>query len=228
MIRKLIILMFVFVFAISCGNKQDKKSNEVKDTESTVKKVEKSEKKVEKQTEVKKEVVLSVDDFVSRAKDYVGEEVNITGTVIHVCKESGKKLFLGGNNPKNKVKITAGEKMPKFDVKLEGDTLQVKGIVKELRVDEAFLDLQVKQIKNKPETEKKEEIEKKEHHDAEPKEDHHKSNADSLKQIEGLRAKVKKSKEGYISFYSVEFISLKKIDDKTETKVEDKKEGSKK
>jgi hypothetical protein len=217
MIKNLVIVLFAFVFIIACGNNKTEKTNDVKEVKTKVEKNEKSvnTSKVELKKDTKKEVVLTVDDFIRNAKEYVGKEIDVTGTAVHVCKESGKKLFLGGKNPKNKVKITAGENMPKFDVKLEGDTLQVKGIVKELRVDEAYLDLQVKQINSAPDSDKdkSEENEKKEHHDAEPKaDDHHRKKEDSLKQIKTLREKIKASKEGYISFFSLEFISLKKID----------------
>lgn len=212
MIRKLIVVILVVVFCVISVNGNTK-----------------TNKQAVKKTKAEKNSVLTVDDFVLKAKEYVGKEVIISGMVVHICKESGKKLFLGGKNPKNKVKITAGDSMPKFDVKLEGDILQVKGKVKELRIDEAYLDLQEKNINNVSKSNKiNNKKDKKEHFDEEPKADNHRKKEDALKQVQSLREKVKASKEGYISFFSVELITLKKVADKVDVKVKGKNINSSK
>lgn len=228
MTKRMMILMLAVLFMIACGKTESTKTTETKEVKD-VKKVEKKVEKIEeKKVEVKKEVVLSVDDFKLKAKELIEKEITVSGIAVHVCKESGKKLFLGGTDPKNKVKIVAGDAISKFDLKLEGETLAVKGIVKELKVDEAYIDLQIKKVNEAPVEEKKAE-EKKEHHDDAPKADgHHKSKADSLKQLEGLRTKVKASKEGYIAFYSLEFISMNKVEEVKKTETAETKEETEK
>lgn len=224
MTKKLLVLMVAILFIIACGKKDSTKTVETKE----VKKLEKKVEKVgEKKEEVKKEMVLTADEFKAQVKDLIEKEVTVRGIAVHVCKESGKKLFLGGKELKRDVKVSAGDNVPKFDVKMEGDTLEVKGVVKEFRVDEAYIDLQIKKVKEAPEKKKEEKVEKEEHKDEAPGDDHHvSSKEDSIKQLENLRAKVKASKEGYVSFFSLEYISSKVIADVE--KVEPKKEEPKK
>lgn len=73
--------------------------------------------------------VVKPDNFQDLAADLVGKEVEIEGMVVHVCKHGGKKMFIIGENPDMRVKITASDKVSVFDTELEGSTVHVKGIV---------------------------------------------------------------------------------------------------
>jgi RecJ-like exonuclease len=75
--------------------------------------------------------VISVkpDNFQDVAADMLGKEVEIQGMVVHVCKHGGKKMFLVGENPDMRVKITASDKVSVFDPELEGSIVNVTGIV---------------------------------------------------------------------------------------------------
>jgi hypothetical protein len=82
---------------------------------------------------------LTVDNFSGQFEDYIGKEVTISGKVTHVCRHGGQKLFITGEDSSKTVRITTGENIPEFDISLEGSMIVVKGIVKELIIDEAYL-----------------------------------------------------------------------------------------
>jgi hypothetical protein len=73
--------------------------------------------------------VITPEKFQDFAAENVGKEVEIQGMVIHVCKHGGKKMFIIGEDPEMRVKITASDKIGEFKPELEGSTVAVKGIV---------------------------------------------------------------------------------------------------
>ena len=76
-----------------------------------------------------KVAVISPEKFQEFAAENVGKEVEIQGMVVHVCKHGGKKLFIIGEDPEKRVKITTSEKVSVFEPELEGSTIFVKGII---------------------------------------------------------------------------------------------------
>lgn len=74
--------------------------------------------------------------FQEMAVNNVGKEMEIQGLVVHVCKHGGKKLFIVGQDPEKRVKITASDKVSVFQPELEGSTIWVKGIVEPLTEEE--------------------------------------------------------------------------------------------
>jgi hypothetical protein len=74
-------------------------------------------------------VVITPEKFQDFAAENVGKEVEIKGMVVHVCKHGGKKLFIVGNDPEMRVKITTSEKINVFEPELEGSTILVQGII---------------------------------------------------------------------------------------------------
>lgn len=76
-----------------------------------------------------KDIALSPETFQEFAVNNVGKEVEIKGMVIHVCKHGGKKMFIIGEDPEKRVKITASDKVTEFKPELEGTTVAVKGII---------------------------------------------------------------------------------------------------
>ncbi len=71
-------------------------------------------------------------EFASLADNpdnYVGKNIIVEGKVVHVCTESGKKLFIVGDNPDIRLYIAAGEDMPKFRMELLGSTVVVEGLI---------------------------------------------------------------------------------------------------
>ncbi len=91
-------------------------------------------------TESEQEIIpLAVEEFLSDAGPFVDKNVNISGTVVHVCRHGGQRMFLVGENGEERIRITTGEDIAEFNIELEGESIEVKGIVKELIIDETYL-----------------------------------------------------------------------------------------
>lgn len=94
--------------------------------------------------------VLSVDSFLVSPEKWAGKDVNITGTVSHVCRHSGKKLFLFGADPEKTVKINAGGEVSAFDLKYEGTDIEITGtVVEDEKIDANYLNEWEAEIKAK-------------------------------------------------------------------------------
>ena len=81
-------------------------------------------------------MVLTPEKFQEVAVNNVGKEVEIQGMVVHVCKHGGKKLFIIGEDPEKRVKITTSDKVSVFQPELEGSTIMVKGIIEPIVEEE--------------------------------------------------------------------------------------------
>ncbi len=114
-------LLFVFVAAsifVACGgNMQQKQEAETVAEEETI--------------EVTSTAV-EVNDFQEKAAGMIGEEITIEGTIMHVCRHGGQKMFITADNPDFRVKITPGEEMAAFTPEMEGGYVVVTGVVKEI------------------------------------------------------------------------------------------------
>ncbi|MGN0034011.1 MAG: hypothetical protein ACI358_09600 [Candidatus Limimorpha sp.] len=84
---------------------------------------------------------VSVDDFGTKAKDLVGQEISITGVAQHICNHSGRKLFLTSpEGGETMVTVFTNPDMKPFDKETIGKTYTVKGVVKITNtIDEAYL-----------------------------------------------------------------------------------------
>jgi hypothetical protein len=71
--------------------------------------------------------IVNFDSLVAHTDIYVGRNIMVEGKVVHVCTESGKKLFIVGTNPDVRLYIQAGENMPKFPMELLGNQVMVEG-----------------------------------------------------------------------------------------------------
>ncbi len=144
------------------------------------------------QNEENSKKIVPVEDFQIKADSFVGKTIYVSGTVDHVCKHGGKKVVIVSDDGEASLKIMAGDKISKFDKSIEGETINVLGTVKELRVDEEYLSNWEEEVK--------------EHHkadDPEYKED--------MERIAELRKKIKESKKGYLSFYSMDGIEYEVV-----------------
>jgi hypothetical protein len=83
-----------------------------------------------------KVMVITPEKFQEIAVNNVGIEVEIQGMVVHVCKHGGKKLFIIGEDPEKRVKITTSDKVNVFEPELEGSTIIVKGIIEPIAEEE--------------------------------------------------------------------------------------------
>ncbi|MEE4271863.1 MAG: hypothetical protein V2I67_09315 [Thermoanaerobaculales bacterium] len=84
--------------------------------------------------------VVELAALVGSTAAYVDQVVTVTGTVDHVCKHGGKRLFIMGEDPEMRFKVTAGEAIGAFERELEGSDITVTGIVEEQIIDEAYID----------------------------------------------------------------------------------------
>ena len=81
---------------------------------------------------------MSIDDVMAQAANLVEQEVTIEGVCTHTCSLGAKKMFLVGSDDRKTLRIEAGE-LGAFDTKVVNNIVTVKGIVKEERIDEAYL-----------------------------------------------------------------------------------------
>ena len=83
-------------------------------------------------------VAMSIDDVMAKASGLVEQEVTIEGVCTHTCSHGAKKMFLVGSDDTKTLRIEAGE-LGAFDTKVVNYVVTVKGIIKEERIDEAYL-----------------------------------------------------------------------------------------
>lgn len=187
MIKNLLAVVAIALLLVSCGNN----ANEEKP-------------------------VFTVEQALAQIQDLVDSSITIEGTVVHVCKEGGGKMFLVGEDQDSKIKIEASDEVTMFEVELEGSDVIVQGVVVELRIDEAYLLEWEAEIKAEiaadtlkadtlnevaadavVEETVAEEAEEEHVHDAEL---HH---GDPFEKIKELRKELEASEKGYLSFYSI-------------------------
>jgi len=136
-------------------------------------------------------ITITVDDFQDKAESLIGKQIYVTGTVDHVCKHGGRQLELFGKSDDVTMKIKAG-KITKFQKDIEGEDIKVFGTVNEKRIGEEYLIEWEEEVKA----------------DHKPDEDEYKN---SMKRINSLREKIKKSDKGYLSYFSIETESYKVV-----------------
>jgi len=111
MLKKLSVIFIVLALFIFCKGNNETTNENIKQSQN----------------------ITSVDSLLQFADSFVGKTVVTRGMVSHVCRVSGKKLFIMGKNPKQMVKVTTGRDISQFDIALEGSEILVKGeLVKQL------------------------------------------------------------------------------------------------
>lgn len=178
--KKLIILAAVAMLFSACSNSAKDSSEQIKANSNQI-------------TEVQ------VNDFEKQADNLEGEQVIMKGAVMHVCKHGGKRLFISGDNPDIRVKVTKGENMASFKPELEGSEISIQGIVQVQEVDEAYLN----QWENDVKADMKE-SDKKIHTGEEGHEENEGEKEETLMKIKNMRKQLKESGKEKLTFYSVE------------------------
>ena len=103
-----------------------------------------------KQAQNAEEVAMSIDEVMEKAADLVEQTVVIEGVCTHTCSHGAKKMFLVGSDDSKTLRIEAGE-LGAFDTKVVNNVVTVKGIIKEERIDEAYLVDWENRLKNETE-----------------------------------------------------------------------------
>lgn len=162
---------------------------------------------------------ITVDSFLASPDTWAGKEIIITGTVSHVCKHSGKKLFIFGENPEKTVKVNASDKIATFDIKYEGVDVEITGsVVEDGKIDTNYL--------NEWEAEIKATVGDKDQKvcNAESSAIAVQSSNDSTKvektddpyaEVNEFKDKLEKSGKPYISIYAINVSSIKEIQKET-------------
>ena len=75
--------------------------------------------------------IVQVAEFENKAGDFVGKTIQLSGTVEHVCKHGGQRMFIVDNESEARIKITPAEEVAAFNTELVGDELLITGIVEE-------------------------------------------------------------------------------------------------
>ncbi len=127
-------LLLAFSFS-ACQNKQQSTSEE-------------GEKKsccasAAAQTEVK---TFTPEALLTNGASLVDLEVELQGTIAHVCSHGGRKCFLAGDKPGMRIQVMAGGDIKAFDKKQIGQEIRVKGIVKEHRIQKEAIEKQEKSV----------------------------------------------------------------------------------
>jgi len=173
--KKYLILLAALVMFVACKNGEDK--GEVKADKNTTE-------------EVKVVHMVDLKDFDNEAVKYVDQEVITKGIVDHVCRHGGKKLFLVSDDADLHIE---GEE--RFDENLIGSEIEVKGIVREFKVDEGYcLQMEEDAIKSHSEGDSTDEM------------------------LEGKKADIAYYRDSmkvagvdHLSYYSMEYVSHKEI-----------------
>jgi hypothetical protein len=171
MIKKMFALVVIALYLASCGGNAPK-------TEEIVK--------------------ITVDDFSANPDLYADKQIEITGTATHVCKEGGKRLFIIGTDPEQRVKIETGKELSSFPVELEGSDVVVTGTVSKLVVDEAYLTNWENEIKaNNPGSDFK-------IHEGQVGHEAHEGDPSAeLEQVNNLRTKIAESGSDHLTFFTI-------------------------
>ena len=119
-IKSLLILAAALIM-VACGGNTSKKSNGD-----------------EAQAEECAAAVIDVDTILANAEQIVGQEVELEGICTHICSHGGRKIFLMGSDDTKTIRIESGE-LGAFDQKCVNSIVKVKGMLKEERIDEAYL-----------------------------------------------------------------------------------------
>ena len=150
-------------------------------------------------------VKVTVLSFLKQADSLVDKPVVIEGTVLHLCKHGGKRLFLVDGNDSIRVEVTVGQNITKFEENLVGSRIRITGILKEERIDTKYLNEWENEVK-KPEANHNVGV----HTGAKGHEDQDAN--DKLEQINALRADLKESGKDHLSNFSIEaskFVEIK-------------------
>src|SRR5512133_632414 len=112
MLKKFISLDIFAVIITSCGNSTKKEASAGEGDSGAIK--------------------VAFSSLMENPGNYFGKNIIVEGKVVHVCMESGKKLFIVGENPDVRLYIQAGENMSKFPTELLGSRVAVEGKISKI------------------------------------------------------------------------------------------------
>ncbi len=150
------------------------------------------------ETTAKEIAELTVDEVTADMASFVDKDIAIKGTVNHVCSHGGKRMFIMGADPDVAIKITPSEEIGVFEKELEGNHVIVYGILKELRIDEAYVTNLEKEIAEGSDSEAIHD------HTGGTHDETEEVNEEKKAQINAMREKIAESENGYYSQFWIE------------------------
>ena len=94
-------------------------------------------------TEIQEEnvstAIIYVDELLNNPDDFVGQKIQLTGLVTHVCKHSGKRLHLTSAESNNMIRVEAAEGINQFQRELEGSNIVVEGVMQKEVINEDYI-----------------------------------------------------------------------------------------
>ncbi|NOR88606.1 MAG: hypothetical protein GQ527_13465, partial [Bacteroidales bacterium] len=162
---------------------------------------------------------LDINKFDELADGLANQVVEITGTCVHTCKHGGTKMFITGNDPDFRLKVTATDESGNFNLEMEGNDYVVVGVLDEYRMDMAEMDKMEADVLAEHGFEG-ETVEDMKHKKNETESEHADHSGDDHQETEGscdaelaqiadLRKEAKENGKGYLSFYSILATSYK-------------------
>lgn len=182
-----IALLSISLFTISCANST--KEETTKDSAVVLK--------------------YDVDKLIPGLDTLIGKTVQVSGTVDHVCKHGGKRMFLFQSDPETRIKIEVGDEQSSFDAAWETSDVVVEGVVTELRIDEKYLaeweaELAAEEKEaNDEKTKTEEEKDANAHAGGLGEQADMGTHTEAYEQIKEYRDEIAKSEKGYLSFFSI-------------------------
>ena len=154
--------------------------------------------------------VLQVDDALAKIDAMVGDTVEVEGVCMHLCRHSGRKMFLMGSDDTQILRVESVELGEPFKQECLEHIVYVKGIVREERIDEDYLNEWEKELAGM-----EQHGEGTEGCGAEKQSRQETANTPEAR-IADFRAKIaeRKAKEGkaYLSFYHIDAVEYNVID----------------
>ena len=180
----LLSIAVIALFLTSCENVQKPKDENVNKKEVVVDKI----------TEI------NINDFDSIVGDFVGEKIQFSGVVEHICQHGGQRMFIVSPDSDARIKVTTDEDMAAFPSSLEGSNVVIVGVVDEFRIDEDYLKEWEEETMSAVGDEVEVEVEEGLHTSHG---EGHKDADGTMERIKNFRTQLQESGQDHISFYSV-------------------------
>ena len=132
--------------------------------------------------------VYTLDQLLNVADKMVDKTVKVTGKVTHTCKHSGRRCFIVNKSGDVSMRVEAKGNIGGFNRELIGSEVEITGILKEQRLSKEYVD------KKEMET-----LEKAKKEDGSAKSCH-----TELKNIESIKAWMKKHNKDYFATYYID------------------------
>lgn len=82
---------------------------------------------------------MDIDSLLATAETLVDQPIIVEGICTHICSKGGGKLFMMGSDDTKTIRVEAGEKIGRFPQDVVNNIVTIDGILREQRIDEAYL-----------------------------------------------------------------------------------------